>query len=144
MVISDIIIFGLSNTYSKEHSIEKAEIIQGKRIADFYCDEYPFLSTYEGVVYQIIPCARNQCDYDHEFLDIPEDSSVRIIWIERELRENLLGIISDMLTETGTPVVFLAHLQGYDQLEMPLKFSAFEEKMMNESLLFNTAYVITK
>lgn len=144
MVVSDIIVFGLSNTYIKEPRIDDAEIIQGKRITDFYYDEYPFLSAYEGVVYQITPYAREEHDYGHEFLDISEDSSMRIIWIKWDLKKKLLGIVLDMLAEAGTPVVFLAHLQGYEQRKVHLNLSAFEKELMNESLVFNTAYVISK
>lgn len=144
MVISDIIIMGTPSTHSKEYRIEGAEIIRGKRITDFYWDDYQFLSAYEGDVYQIYPRVRKQYDYDHEFFDLPEDSSLRIIWLERDLKKKLLEMIHDMLTATGAPVVFLVHLQGYEELAMPLNFSTFEKKMMNESLSFNMAYVIAK
>lgn len=142
MVISDIIIMGTSSAYSKEYSIKKARIIQGKSITDFYGDDYRFLSAYEGVVYQIYPRAREQYDYDHEFFDLAGDSSLRIIWLERDLKKKILEIIHDMLMTICAPVIFLVHLQGYDESVVHLNSSTFEKKMMDESLTFNTAYVI--
>ena len=97
MVISDIIVISLSNTYSKDYMIEGAEIVKEKRFTDFFADKYPFLSACEGAVYMIAPDARNESIYDLEFLDLPEDGSLRIIWLVQDVKRSVLEIIRDLL-----------------------------------------------
>ena len=126
MVISDIIVISLSNTYSKDYMIEGAEIVKEKRFTDFFADEYPFLSACEGAVYMIAPDARNESIYDLEFLDLPEDGSLRIIWLVQDVKRSVLEIIRDLLIHADEPVYFLAHLQGYEQGQICLELPSFE------------------
>lgn len=144
MVISDILVISLSNTYSKDYMIDGAEIVKKKRFTDFYADEYPFLSACEGAVYMIAPDARNKSNYDHEFLELPEDGSLRIIWLAQDVKRSVLEIIRDLLIHTDEPVFFLAHLQGYEQEEIFLDLPSFEYEFEKEKLKFNTVYRISK
>lgn len=144
MVISDIILISLSNSYIIDSVIDNAEIDIKNCITDFYHDEYPFFAAYEGNVYMITPEARNESNYDCEFLDLPEDGSLRIIWLAQNVKRKILEIIRDLTAHTDEPVVFLAHLQGYQQDKICLDFPSFEHEFEEEKLQFNTGYIISK
>ena len=144
MVISDIILISPSNSNIIDSIIDKAEIDRKNCITDFYNDEYPFFAEYEGNVYMITPEARNESNYGCEFLDLPEDGSLRIIWLAQNVKRRILELIRDLIAHTDESIVFLAHLQGYKQEKVCLDLPSFEHEFEEEKLQFNKGYIISK
>ena len=143
MVIGDIIVLSAPCMHSKDYEIKGAQIERKKEIGDFYALEYRFLRRYTGACYQITPKTRNDGNYEAEYMDIAQDETNRILWLSSEVKEKILEMIRDLLSQPRETVIFAAHLQGYRQRKVRLSLKSFEEKMSCGALRFNTAYVIS-
>jgi hypothetical protein len=146
-VISDINIICIEEKTKKEYIHDFIKVISKKNPYCYYSNEWEILSSIRGNWYQIVPECRRLGVYSKEFFDIYTNKNMCYVVLEKEYIN--IDFIKNMLlfylnNSPINKIVFLIRLnyQKKRRIKGIIKLHEFLNKISNNQILFDTAYII--
>lgn len=149
MVIADINIVCVGQREKSKYIISNAGIdcycLDVDKKDCIYDDKYQKIQNIKGVWYQIYPEARNEGDYNQEFMDLCViDDKVKMIFLDKDIKKKLLDFLELLYKESPLKCIyFVVDLQGYKENSICISYREFSELIQKEEIYFNTVYYIT-